>query len=226
LPDGSGRVGRLACGEAVVADVGSLPVLLEISDLRTELIGPVSLCLAAGECVAVLGPSGSGQSLLLRAIADLDQNDGAISVAGRERDRMPAPAWRRLVGLVPAESGWWADRVGDHFSPGFDFSVLLEAVGLPGALEWDVGRLSTGERHRLAVVRALGAAPRALLLDEPTASLDDAATGQVEKLIRAQCADGVPVLMVTHDRDQASRLAQRSFMMERGRLTPMAEAPA
>lgn len=200
--------------------------MLKISELNTGLVGPVTLSVDAGACVAILGPSGSGKSLLLRAIADLDPNEGAVSAGGRNRAEMPAPEWRRLVGLVPAESGWWADRVGDHFNPDFDFSELLEAVGLPGALDWDVGRLSTGERHRLAIVRALGAAPRALLLDEPTAALDEAATGQVERLIRAQCAAGVPVLMVTHDRAQAARLAGRAFRMERGRLTPMAEAAA
>jgi len=206
--------------------VRNLPGVLEISDLSTDLVGPVSLRVGSGECVAILGPSGSGKSLLLRAIADLDPNDGAVSIEGRDRARMPAPEWRRLVGLVPAESGWWADRVGAHFDPGFDYSALLELVGLPGALDWDVARLSTGERHRLAMVRALGAAPKALLLDEPTAPLDEAATARIERLIRAQCERGVPVLMVTHDRAQAARLAGRTFQMERGRLSPMPEALA
>jgi len=197
--------------------------LLEISDLRTELLGPVSLSVAPGECVAVLGPSGSGKSLFLRAVADLDPNQGRVSLGGRDRDAMTACEWRRLVGLVPAESGWWADRVGDHFDPQVDYAGLLEAVGLPGALDWEVGRLSTGERQRLAIIRALGQAPRGLLLDEPTAALDEAASGRVERLIAAQCADGVPVLMVTHDRAQAARLARRSFWMDGGRLQPMPE---
>jgi ABC-type multidrug transport system ATPase subunit len=200
--------------------------MLKISDLGTDLLGPVSLSVGAGECVAVLGPSGSGKSLFLRAVADLDPNEGSVSIGGRDRDRLPAPDWRRLVGLVPAESGWWADRVGDHFNPGFDFAPLLEAVGLPGSAEWDVGRLSTGERQRLAIVRALGEEPRALLLDEPTAALDEDATARVERLIRARCAAGIPVLMVTHDRAQAARLARRSFRMDRGRLHPMPEVEA
>jgi ABC-type multidrug transport system ATPase subunit len=197
--------------------------LLQITDLRTPLIGPVSLSVAAGECVALLGPSGAGKSLLLRAIADLDPNDGRVSLDGRDRDGMPAPEWRKLVGMVPAETGWWADRVGAHFNPGFDFTELLAAVGLPEALGWEVGRLSTGERQRLGLVRALGEAPRALLLDEPTAALDEAAAEQVERLIAAERARGAPVLMVTHDAAQAARLAARSFRMESGRLQPVAQ---
>ena len=198
--------------------------MLQITDLRTPLIGPISLSVAPGECVALLGPSGAGKSLFLRAIADLDPNDGRVSLDGRDRDGMPAYEWRRLVALVPAESGWWADRVGAHFNPRFDFAALLAAVGLPEALGWEVGRLSTGERQRLGLVRALGEEPRALLLDEPTAALDQAATAQVERLISAECARGAPVLMVTHDAAQAARLAARSFRIKQGRLQPMAEA--
>lgn len=200
--------------------------MLDIADLNSPLLGPVSLSLDRGECVAVLGPSGAGKSLLLRAIADLDPNAGTVRIDGRDRDRMPAPEWRRLVGLVPAESGWWTDRVGDHFNPDFDFSALLDAVGLPGTADWDVGRLSTGERHRLAIVRALGEKPQALMLDEPTAALDEEATERIERLIRAKCADGVPVLMVTHDRAQAARLCQRVYRMEDGRLQAMTAAEA
>lgn len=200
--------------------------MLTISEISTRLLDPISLSVGDGECVAVVGPSGAGKSLLLRAIADLDPNEGAVSIGGRDRDRMPAPEWRRLVGLVPAESGWWADRVGEHFNPAFDFSALLDAVGLPGAADWDVGRLSSGERHRLAIVRALGETPQALLLDEPTAALDEEATTRVERLIRAQCAEGVPVLMVTHDKAQAARLCHRVFRMDSGRLGPATAAEA
>ncbi len=80
-------------------------ILLDITNLSTDLIGPVNLSIAAGECVAVLGASGSGKSLLLRAIADLDPHNGEVSLKGRRCSEMPADEWRRLVALVPAESG-------------------------------------------------------------------------------------------------------------------------
>ncbi|HSF96636.1 MAG TPA: ABC transporter ATP-binding protein [Thermohalobaculum sp.] len=200
--------------------------MLDIKNLRTPLIGPVSFSVSEGECVAILGPSGSGKSLLLRAVADLDPNEGEVRLGTRERDRMPANIWRQAVALVPAESGWWTDRVADHFDPDHEAGPMLAAVGLPEAMGWQVSRLSTGERHRLAIVRALCRAPKGILLDEPTAALDDEATAAIEALITEQCRQGAAVILVTHDRDQAQRLAARRLLMERGQLRPEAEAAA
>lgn len=207
------------------ADDESEP-LLDIVQLKTGLIGPIELSMAAGECLAILGPSGSGKSLLLRAIADLDPNSGEIRLDGRSRDAMPAYEWRRLVSLVPAESGWWTDRVAEHFKAGPGLSELLRAVGLPDALDWQVSRLSTGERQRLAIVRALQGAPQVLLLDEPTAALDAASTLKVEELMRRQLEQGVTILLVTHDPEQAGRLANRRITLKDGRIieTPRSAA--
>ena len=189
-------------------------------DLRTGHVGPVSVSVACGECVAILGASGSGKSLLFRAIADLDPNQGEVYLNGQSREEMPAYEWRRQVSFVPAETGWWADRVGEHFDIGGDLEGLLEAVDLKDALAWDVSRLSTGERHRLGIVRALQTGPSVLLLDEPTASLDADMTGAVESLIKQQLARDVCVLLVTHDPEQAKRIADRSMRMSGGRLHP------
>jgi ABC-type multidrug transport system ATPase subunit len=196
---------------------GKVPAL-RIELLATELIGPISLDIAAGECVALMGPSGAGKSLLLRAIVDLDPNVGKVTAGARGRGEMPASEWRKLVALVPAESGWWADRVGDHFPKGFNAKELIGRLGLDGSLDWDVARLSTGERQRLALARTLCRKPLALLLDEPTASLDEHATGLVEQLIQECCGDGIAVLLVTHDRPQAARLARRVLRMREGRI--------
>ena len=192
--------------------------MLEIAELETRHVGPVTLNVSGGECVAVLGPSGSGKSLLFRAIADLDPNEGQVLLHGKSREEMPAYEWRRRVSFVPAETGWWADRVGDHFDAGGDVKDLLEAVELKDALNWEVSRLSTGERHRLGIVRALQARPSALLLDEPTAALDANMTTVVENLIKQQLAGDVCVLLVTHDPKQAERIADRSVRMMDGRL--------
>jgi ABC-type sulfate/molybdate transport systems ATPase subunit len=85
-------------------------------------------------------------------------------------------------------------------------------------LDWPVARLSTGERQRLALGRALVRAPRALLLDEPTGALDEQARGLVEAILRHQLEAGTPILMVTHDRTQAERLAARIVHVANGCL--------
>jgi ABC-type multidrug transport system ATPase subunit len=197
---------------------------LRIERLATKLIGPISFDIAAGECLALMGPSGVAKSLLLRAIVDLDASTGNVMVGARARDDMPASEWRKLVALVPAESGWWADRVGEHFPAKSDATELIGKLGLAGAFEWDVSRLSTGERQRLALARALCRRPKALLLDEPTASLDDHATGLVESLIQECCADGMALLLVTHDRPQAERMAKRLFRMSDGGVDQLSES--
>ena len=194
--------------------------MLVVDGLRTKAGGPVEFSLRGGEIVAVRGPSGSGKSLMLRAIADLDPAEGEVTLNGAPRGGMPAPEWRRKVGFVPAESGWWADRVGDHFADGAASRALIEALGIdPAALDCDVRRLSTGERHRLAIARALALDPKVWLFDEPTAALDTEAAGRVEQIIVEGRDRGAAILLVTHDAAQAARLADRSLFMAGGCLT-------
>jgi ABC-type multidrug transport system ATPase subunit len=196
---------------------------LRIEQLATNLIGPVSFDVSAGECLALMGPSGAGKSLLLRAIVDIDPSTGNVALGAQARHEMAASEWRKRVALVPADSGWWADRVRDHFPAKFHATGLIAKLGLAGALEWDVARLSSGERQRLAIARARCRRPEALLLDEPTASLDEHATGLVEDLIRGCCGERMPVLLVTHDRRQADRMAKRILRMSDGRIEQLAE---
>ena len=191
--------------------------MLHVRKLRTPLIHIDDLTVGDGDCLAVVGPSGAGKSLLLRAIADLDPNDGEVYAAGMARHEVPAPRWRRSVAYVPAESGWWADRVGDHVKP-VPSGSLLSALRLPAdCLDWPIARLSTGERQRLALARALVRDPPVLLLDEPTAALDEETTEAVETLIQSRLDDGVSVLVVTHTSAQAQRLAARTIRIEQGR---------
>lgn len=193
---------------------------LIVESLRRPPLPPVSFTLAAGECVAVTGPSGSGKTLLLRAIADLDPNDGRVTLDGVDQAAVPAPQWRQRVAFVPAESGWWAATVADHLTP--EALPLLAAVGLEDAAAWPVERLSSGERQRLAMVRALALKPRVLLLDEPTANLDAAATAAVEALIVAALREGTAVVLASHDREQVARLAGRELAFRDGALTEAA----
>jgi ABC-type iron transport system FetAB ATPase subunit len=179
----------------------------------------------AGECVAIMGRSGSGKTLLLRSIADLDPHEGDCVLDGQRCSAMPAPAWRSKVTYVPADSGWWADRIADHFADPAMARSLLPSVGLPEeAMEWAVARLSTGERQRAALLRALTPANRVLLLDEPTSGLDGETRDKIEALLRERLAEGRSILLVTHDPELAQRLAHRSFLLEDGRLREEAAA--
>jgi putative ABC transport system ATP-binding protein len=191
--------------------------LLQVRHLRTKILKPASFSLAEGECIAVKGPSGAGKTLLLRAIADLDPNQGLVSLEGRDRSTIPGPEWRRLVGHVPAEPGWWAETVGVHFGDWTAAAAVLTDLGFPEkAKSWPIARLSTGERLRLALVRALIIRPKVLLLDEPTAALDAASVAAVESLISTRIRAGLAVLWVTHDAGQARRIARRQLAVEAG----------
>lgn len=192
---------------------------LEVRDLCFRDRGPYTFRINGGECVGVQGASGAGKSLLLRALVDLDPRSGTLMLGGVDADTLTGPQWRRQVGLLPAESGWWHDGVGAHFS---DFAAvdaqLLATLGFERSVgDWQVSRLSTGERQRLAIVRLLSNQPACLLLDEPTASLDHDMVARVEQLLLTYAAGNqAPLLWVSHDAAQLERVCNRRMTMERG----------
>lgn len=191
--------------------------LLHIANLDCGSVRDVSFALAAKECVAIVGPSGSGKSRLLRAIADLDPHDGTMFLLGEASTSMSAHRWRQRVGYLPAESAWWADTVAEHMAqPAVDDRELL---GLPAdVMEWQVSRLSSGERQRLALLRLLSVQPEVLLLDEPTANLDAGSAERVEQLLRSRQQAGAGLIWVSHDEEQIRRVADRGFHIVDGRL--------
>jgi ABC-type iron transport system FetAB ATPase subunit len=193
---------------------------LLVKHLRSEFAGPFTMNLDSGTCVAMTGPSGSGKSLFLRMIADLDPNEGEVWLNGRERASMPAPKWRKQAIYVSAESGWWADEVIEHFSANQRSEVadLAARLGVRlDILDAPVAQLSTGEKQRLALMRALLPNPPVLLLDEPTGPLDQESVAKVEALLRERMAMGTSILLVTHDANQAERLGNRRYRMVAGR---------
>jgi ABC-type iron transport system FetAB ATPase subunit len=197
---------------------------LHVKQLRSEFAGPFELNLGIGACAAITGPSGSGKSLFLRMIADLDPNEGEVWLNGRERASMPAPEWRKHASYVSAESGWWADMVIEHFARNSRSEVanLAARVGIRvDLLDAPVAQLSTGEKQRLSLVRALLPSPPLLLLDEPTGPLDEESVSQVEALLQERMEMGVSIVLVTHDPRQAERLGDQHYRMVAGHI----EAP-
>jgi ABC-type iron transport system FetAB ATPase subunit len=100
---------------------------LRLDGIRSRALGPLDLTLAPGELVFLSGPSGSGKSLLLRAVADLDPHEGEVWLGGEPRSRIAPCNWRRRVGLLPAEAFWWAETVGEHL-PGIRSTHADEAT--------------------------------------------------------------------------------------------------
>jgi ABC-type iron transport system FetAB ATPase subunit len=183
------------------------------------LAGPFDIAVAAGECIAITGASGSGKSLLLRLIADLDPGEGEAFLDGIARGTIPAPAWRRKVAYVAAESGWWHEAVAPHFPDLAAARAMAEAFNLkPELFDGPVLRLSTGEKQRLALLRSLLGNPKVLLLDEPTGALDKAGQMRVEAVLGGHLTRSCAIVLVTHDPDQATRLGTRQFVMQAGRL--------
>ena len=190
---------------------------LQVSDLLFQNRGPYTFRIAPGQVVSLQGASGAGKTLLLRAIADLDLNQGQVRLGDMAREQIPAPIWRKTVAMLPAESFWWFDEVGDHFQvSGQAIETTLQQLGFElDVLNWEVSRLSTGEKQRLAIARLLQNKPRALLLDEPTASLDAENIERTETLLVDYCRQQqVPLLWVSHDPRQLERVADDQFYLE------------
>ena len=191
---------------------------LVINDLHYQHCGPIDIEINSGECVAVSGASGSGKSLLLRALADLDEHKGDISLDDVLMNDLPAPEWRQKVALLPAESQWWFDTLGEHFAE--TDHQLIKQFGFPeNVMDWSVSRLSSGEKQRLALLRLLLNKPSVLLLDEPTANLDKHNTLLFEKIIEDYMQQhSACVIWVSHDTHQLERVSSMQYKIENGRL--------
>ncbi len=196
-----------------------------------RLIDDVSLRLGPGPLTCVMGPNGAGKSLLLRLIAGLIRPTGGHVTYGGEVAARPSrialvfqrPVLLRRSVTANLDHALKTYRVPRAERPGRIAGLL--ALGQLQALAQQPARvLSGGEQQRLSMVRALAARPALLLLDEPTASLDPQATAAIEALIRKVAGEGVKVVLVTHDRDQARRMADEIVFLHHGRIAEQAAA--
>jgi len=191
------------------------------------ILDSVDAGIAAG-ATAVVGPSGSGKSTLLRLLNRLaDPDGGTVSYRGRPLGEYDPLTLRREVSLVPQLPALLDGTVGSNlrFAAGLA-SVELDAgrclghAGLTsGFAERDVEELSVGEQQRAMLARSLAQEPRVLLLDEPTSALDPVARDEVEAtLIRLRQELEISLIVVSHDPEQARRLADRALRLEAGRV--------
>lgn len=192
---------------------------------QVTILADISLTLGSGPPTVLIGPNGSGKTTLLRAAMGLiPATRGRITWGGREASppdrrailfQRPAMLRRSAAGNIRyalAAAGVPRARRAQRAVE------LIAEVGLQGLERRPARRLSGGEQQRLALARALARDPALLLLDEPTASLDPAATKAIEDIVRAVTARGVKVVMSTHDLGQAKRLAGDVALLHRGRL--------
>ncbi len=188
--------------------------MLRIDYLQVPGLPALSFEVPARECLAVEGPSGCGKTRLLRAIADLDAAQGYVYLEGVERRELPGPEWRRRVRYASAEPAWWGAIAREHFPVSAKLDRLLSALALePAILDRPIAELSTGERQRLGLIRAMADEPRVLLLDEPTSALDAQAAALAEELIKFQMLAGRIVILVSHDPAQIARLAHARLLL-------------
>jgi ABC-type Fe3+/spermidine/putrescine transport system ATPase subunit len=190
----------------------------------------LSLEVAGGTSAFLLGPSGSGKSTLLRCIAGLEQGYiGQIVLDGAPLDGLPPH--RRHVGLMAQEPALFPHLdVLHNVAFGLRYQGVprrgqrdeamrwLALVGLDARADAAVDELSGGQRSRVALARTLAARPKAVLLDEPLASLDAELRADLGRRVKdLLAAQGIPALWVTHDRAEAARLADQAWRLEAGR---------
>lgn len=225
-----------------IQDSTELPIVFDNVHVvagNTAILRGISLRILAGAPTVFIGPNGSGKTTLLRAAMGLVKPvSGIISHGGQVAT---SPARRALVFQRPV-------MLRRSVAANVDFALatagvpralrsgriaeLLTLVGLQELAARPAPRLSGGERQRLALARALARDPAVLFLDEPTASLDPAATLAIEELVKAVSQRGVKVVMTTHDLGEAARLAgeivllHRGAVVESGPSTRLLENPA
>jgi putative ABC transport system ATP-binding protein len=206
----------------------------------THVLKGISLSVALGEMVTIVGPSGSGKSTLMQCMSGLDAvTSGQVNIGGTDigaLDLDQAAAFRRdniafvfqSYNLIPAFTAFDNVALAMRMSRGaVDRPAVLSAldsVDLAGVADRRPGQLSGGQQQRVAIARALATLPRLLFADEPTGALDTEAGSRVLKLLRDYASEGKSVVMVTHDLEAAA-LGDRVLVIRDGRIHDELHSP-
>ncbi|WP_299331257.1 ABC transporter ATP-binding protein [Haloplanus sp.] len=203
---------------------------LEFERDGKRIVDEASLAVETGETVAIVGPSGAGKSSFLRLLNRLDEpTGGTVFLDGTDYRTMPPERLRKRVGMVPQNPALRDGTVRENVTVGPRLrgeavdegrvERLLDDMGLSGYADRPASDLSGGEAQRVAIARTVTNDPEVLLLDEPTASLDEASETAIERLLTDLLATGRrTVILVTHDERQAERLADRVARFADGRI--------
>jgi len=203
---------------------------------RHSVLTGVDLEVPSGSFTAILGPSGSGKTTLLRVLAGLERADGGTVVIGGvavDDEYEHVPAERRRLGYVSQEGSLFPHLTVEgnvgfglprHERRGPQVQELLETVGLSGFGRRYPHQLSGGQQQRVAVARALAVRPRAVLLDEPFASLDAQLRASMRSDVKAILrAAGTTAVLVTHDQDEALSVADLVAVIRDGKIAQFAK---
>ena len=193
--------------------------MLTINNLIIVPIQVERLELKAG-ITALVAPSGAGKSRLFAAIADLIVNEGEVALDGMDRNDMPATEWRKMVRYVSAEPSWWADTAQDHLPNDEKTRQMAARFGLaPELFGRQIEQLSTGERQRFGLLRALVDEPQVILLDEPTAALDHETSLKIEAELLRLAGEGRIIFVISHSEAQIGRIAERVVKIVDGKVS-------
>jgi iron complex transport system ATP-binding protein len=195
-------------------------MILEASALSLpNRLYDVSISLRDGELVALVGPNGSGKTSLLHALAGIGGAAGTVGMAGVDPRRLgPSQRPAMLTYLPAGREIPWPLAARDLIALGGG-GADFPALELAPLLDRRIDTLSTGERSRVLIARALAPRPKLLLLDEPTANLDPLWQIRLMELVRAEIGGGGRAALVAlHDLDAAARYADRILVMDAGRI--------
>jgi len=185
---------------------------------------PTDLQVGAGELIALVGPNGGGKTSLLRACAGIERTSGRVHLAGEELELLPPARRAALLGYLPASRDViWPIRARDVIAlgpsnPSADrIDELIDRLELEPLASRPIDRLSTGERARVLLARAIAAQPRVLLLDEPLSNLDPYWVLRILELLRELASEGAAVLVAVHDIERTSAF-DRVLLIDQGRV--------